>query len=180
MAYLHLLGLWALTFLHISFVRSLSSCNANLYGKPFVKDCFDLYDELPGGAMSANVDVDKPRSFVEPKFLEPAFCPVPNPYSTKMVQLPKVWRGGQSLLCDSSSPLKFRNTSTGTCRYALMSIADSAGMVHEPTSIDHWRTVLNAVIDSVQSCVLEDNGAGGMRFANSKYKSSHALSLKRQ
>ncbi len=103
MAYPHLLGLWALTFLHISFVRSLSSCNANLYGKPSVRDCFDLYDELPGGAMSANVDVDKPRSFVEPKFLEPAFCPVPNPYSTHMVQLPKVWRGGQSLLCDSSS-----------------------------------------------------------------------------
>lgn len=49
-----------------------------------------------------------------------------------------------------------------------MSVADAAGFVHEPTSIDTWRTVLNAVIDNVQGCVLESNGAGGMHFANSK------------
>lgn len=48
-----------------------------------------------------------------------------------------------------------------------MSVADATGLVHEPTSIDNWRTVLNAVIDNVQGCVLESNGAGGMHFANS-------------
>jgi len=79
-------------------VRSLSSCNAKIYGKPFVKDFFDLYNQLWGGTLSTSVDVDKPRSFVEPKFLQPAFCPVPNPYTTQMVQLPKIWRGGKSLL----------------------------------------------------------------------------------
>ena len=47
-----------------------------------------------------------------------------------------------------------------------MSIADSSGVVHDPTSIDTWRTTLNAVIDDVQECVLEGNGAGGMRYAN--------------
>lgn len=47
-----------------------------------------------------------------------------------------------------------------------MSIADVHGTVREPTSIDTWRTVLNAVIDDVQKCVLEGHGAGGMRFAN--------------
>ena len=49
-----------------------------------------------------------------------------------------------------------------------MSSADVSGTVHEPTSIDTWRTILNAVIDNVQECVLEDKGAGGMRFANSE------------
>jgi len=47
-----------------------------------------------------------------------------------------------------------------------MSVADTSGHVHESTSIDTWRTVLNAVIDNVQSCVLEGNGAGGMHLAN--------------
>ena len=53
-----------------------------------------------------------------------------------------------------------------------MSIADANGIVHEPTSIDMWRTVLNAVIDNVQECVLEGEGAGGMRFANRMYSSN--------
>ncbi len=35
-----------------------------------------------------------------------------------------------------------------------MSIADVHGTVSEPTSIDTWRTVLNAVIDDVQECAL--------------------------
>lgn len=48
-----------------------------------------------------------------------------------------------------------------------MSVADASGFVHEPTSVDKWRTVLNAVIDNVQGCVLESKGAGGMHFANS-------------
>ena len=50
-----------------------------------------------------------------------------------------------------------------------MSIADAYGQVHEPTSIDTWRTTLNAVIDDVQECVLEGNGVGGMRYANRMY-----------
>ena len=49
-----------------------------------------------------------------------------------------------------------------------MSVADASGTVNDPTSIDTWRTVLNAVIDDVQDCVLEGGGAGGMHFANSK------------
>lgn len=48
-----------------------------------------------------------------------------------------------------------------------MSVADGSGVVDEPTSIDNWKTILNAVIDDVQDCVLEGNGAGGMHYANS-------------
>lgn len=56
----------------------------------------------------------------------------------------------------------------GTCRAALMSVADGSGFVNEPTSVDTWKSVLNAVIDNVQSCVLEGNGIGGMHFVNGK------------
>lgn len=48
-----------------------------------------------------------------------------------------------------------------------MSIADSVGIVHEATSIDKWRTILDAVIDDVQACVIRSNGDGGVHFANS-------------
>ncbi len=61
-----------------------------------------------------------------------------------------------------------------------MSVADAAGFVHEPTSIDTWRTVLNAVIDNVQGCVLERNGAGGMHFANSTSASNDLIRSSRK
>ena len=48
-----------------------------------------------------------------------------------------------------------------------MSIADSAGIVREATSVDKWRTILDAVIDDVQACVIRSYGAGGVHFANS-------------
>ena len=53
-----------------------------------------------------------------------------------------------------------------------MSIADTNGIVRDPTSIDTWRTTLEAVIDSVQDCVLEGGGVGGMRYANREYPAS--------
>lgn len=69
-----------------------STCNAKIYGKPDVKDCFHLYNQLPSETLSPEVDAYTPRSFVEPKFLDPPFTPVPNPYRSQMVQLPKIWR----------------------------------------------------------------------------------------
>ena len=56
-----------------------------------------------------------------------------------------------------------------------MSIADSDGIVRNPTSIDAWRSALNAVIDLVQECILEGKGAGGMHFANCTFKGSRTL-----
>lgn len=57
-----------------------------------------------------------------------------------------------------------------------MSIADASGTVHEPTSIDTWRTILDTVIDDVQECVLEGN-AGGMHFANSTWGFYHLATI---
>jgi len=71
-----------------------SHCDASIYGKPEVNHCFDLYNQLPGETLSPDINPDAPRSFVEPKFLEPPFTPVPNPYMSQMVQLPKIWRAG--------------------------------------------------------------------------------------
>ena len=68
------------------------SCDVFSYGTPVAKDCFDLVPQLPGGFTSPEIDVDALRSFVEPKFLRPAFTPVYNPFSTEMVQLPKIWK----------------------------------------------------------------------------------------
>ena len=71
------------------------TCDAVTYGAPYVKDCFDLYNELPGGPTTSHIDIDAARSFVEPKFLSPAFAPVYDTLETEMVQLPKVWKKGQ-------------------------------------------------------------------------------------
>lgn len=81
-------------FIHSSAASPQSSCDAKLYGKPEVKDCFDLYRQLPGETLSPDINPDEPRSFVEPKFLDPPFTPVFNPYHSQMVQLPKIWRVG--------------------------------------------------------------------------------------
>lgn len=48
-----------------------------------------------------------------------------------------------------------------------MSVADETGVVHQATSVDTWRTILNAVIDNVTACVIKGDGAGGVLFANS-------------
>ena len=159
-------GLLCIT-LCIPFISGQPHCDAGVYGKPLDHDCFDLFNQLPGQNLSPNIDPDAHRSFVEPKFLSPRFAPVPNPYATKMVQLPKIWRSGWSNCNQERTPPLL--ILPGTCRAALLSSADSSGTVHEPTSIDTWRTILDAVIDSVQECVLEGNGVGGMRFANSQY-----------
>lgn len=73
-------------------VLAQSSCDAVTYGTPVAKDCFDLVLQLPGGATSPDIDVDALRIFVEPKFLQPSFAPVQDPFSTEMVQLPKIWK----------------------------------------------------------------------------------------
>ena len=80
--------------LQFSCVFSLFKCDGTLYGKPVPKDCFNLYNQLPGGSEAPDIDLDTPRSFVEPKFMQPSFSPVFNPFRTQMVQLPKVWREG--------------------------------------------------------------------------------------
>ena len=59
-----------------------------------------------------------------------------------------------------------------------MSIAESNGIVRNPTSIDSWRSTLNAVIDLVQECILESKGAGGMHFANCTFKGSRTSHVK--
>ena len=86
--------LFACVFLcsYLVCASSQFSCNTALYGMPREKDCFDLYNQLPGGSVSPDINIDVWRCFVEPKFLQPAFCPVHNPLGASMVQLPKIWR----------------------------------------------------------------------------------------
>lgn len=55
----------------------------------------------------------------------------------------------------------------GTCCLALLSIATPSGVVPEAASVDNWRTVQNAFIDTVQDCLIDGRGSGGMLFANS-------------
>ncbi len=149
-----------------------SSCNAVIYGTPLAKDCFDLLPELPGGATTPSIDVDALRSFVEPKFLQPGFAPVHDPFKTEMVQLPKIWKKGPYLTQTSYSNKNEHVSETAesiidTCYLALLSIATPSGVVQQAASTDRWRTVQNAFIDIVQDCLVEGRGSGGMLFANS-------------
>ena len=154
-------------FLLLSLASSKSTCDLKLYGKVNDHDCFALYEQLPA---EPGQDLDEPHSFVEPKFLSPPFTPVWNPFKTEMIQLPKIWRY-RTALRDPPCPMLEYLRSLENCRYALLSVADEAGVVHEPTSVDKWKTTLNVIIDTVQDCVLETGGAGGMQYANSKLTS---------
>ena len=95
MAFSSILCILLCTVIHIDQTYGQSHCDAKIYGKLNDRDCFDLYHQLPGETLSPDVDPDVPRSFVEPKFLDPPFAPVPNPYPSQMVQLPKIWRIGR-------------------------------------------------------------------------------------
>ncbi len=156
-------------------VLAKSSCDAVTYGTPLAKDCFDIYPQLPGGGgVNSAINVDKVRYFVEPKFLQPAFAPVYDLFNTEMVQLPKLWKEGLYLIQNSHSNEnehvpKTAESMIGTCCLALLSIATPEGVVQEATSVDKWRTVLNAFVDAVQLCIIEGKGkgSGGMWFANS-------------
>ena len=154
------------------FVLAESSCDAFTYGTPLARDCFDIHPQLPGGPASPNIDLDALRSFVEPKFLQPAFAPVYDPFNTEMVQLPKIWKKGPYLTQisysnDNEHSSIIAESMIGTCCLALLSIATPEGVVQEATSTDKWRTVTNAFIDAVQLCIIEGAGKGGMWFANS-------------
>ena len=90
----NLLAAFVCIFCYSTLVLATSTCNAVTYGTPRAQDCFDLLQQLPGGVTSPSIDVDALRWFVEPKFLQPEFAPVHDPFDTEMVQLPKLWKKG--------------------------------------------------------------------------------------
>ena len=87
-------------------------CDAELYGTPKMEDCFSLLKVLPGFLPSLLPDPTVEHTFVEPKFLQPPFCPVQGMAPTSIIQLPKIWRSSQSLL---RSNLTIANPSS-SCR----------------------------------------------------------------
>ena len=170
----NLLSAFLCIFSYSIWVLAKPSCDAVTYGTPLAKDCFDLVLQLPGGNTSPTIDVDALRSFVEPKFLRPEFAPVNDPFKTEMVQLPKLWKKGPYLTQTSHFnenehvPVTAESM-IGTCCLALLSIATPGGVVRAATSVDKWRTVQDAFIDTVQVCLIQGQGkgSGGMLFANS-------------
>ena len=93
----NLLAAFICVFYCSTLVFTKASCNAVTYGTPLANDCFDLVLQLPGGVTSPSIDINALRSFVEPKFLQPEFAPVYDPFQTEMVQLPKLWKKGPYL-----------------------------------------------------------------------------------
>ena len=88
----NLLSAFICIFSYSILILAESSCDVVTYGTPDAKDCFDLLQQLPGGFTSPEIDVHALRSFIEPKFLRPAFAPIQNTLNTEMVQLPKIWK----------------------------------------------------------------------------------------
>ena len=172
----NLLAAFICMFSYSILVLAKSSCNVVTYGTPLAKDCFDLSLQLPGGETSPTINIDTLRSFVEPKFLQPGFAPVHDPFKTEMVQLPKIWKKGPyltqtSYFNENEHVPETAESMIGTCCLALLSIATSSGVVQQATSVDRWRTVQNAFIDIVQDCLVQGKGkdSGGMLFANSMH-----------
>ena len=89
MTTIHTLLLLGLLFTSTVFAFTSSTCNAKLYGQIKEYDCFELYKQLPAEPAQ---DVEENHAFVEPKFLNPRFTLVINPYNNEMIQLPKIWR----------------------------------------------------------------------------------------
>ena len=103
----NLLSAFICIFCYSILILAESSCDVVTYGTPVAKDCFDLVHQLPGGFTSPEIDIDALRSFIEPKFLRPAFAPIHNLLSTEMVQLPKIWK--KSLYLTQTSYLNERD-----------------------------------------------------------------------
>ncbi len=78
-----------------SLVFSQIICDDKLYGNINLGECSVTHGLLPGGRSPPAPWIDAPRIFAEPQFLQPPFTGLANPYGTKMVQLPKIWRSCQ-------------------------------------------------------------------------------------
>lgn len=78
--------------IRLSVVLSQIICDEKLYGKINLGECSLAYNLLPGAWGPPAPWIDAHRIFAEPQFFQPPFTKLTNPYNTKMVQLPKIWR----------------------------------------------------------------------------------------
>ena len=83
--------------LQFSLVRSLI-CSDELYGNPKVDDCEQALLEIPFAKESPRSYLSRhPHVFTEPQYQQPPFRQVTNNYRPEaVIQLPKIWKHGES------------------------------------------------------------------------------------
>ena len=157
--------------LFVSHSLSKRICDATLYGQPSRDDCEATLDLIPEAEHRGSPAARERHLFVEPQYLRPPFSTVQTPYENKIIQVPKIWRTGSSiapqngvLQPESSSSGADTWHSLGTCRIAIMSIADKYGAVRHGSNIAAWNLILNAGLALRAICLNDRSSAGGMQI----------------
>lgn len=83
----------------ISSIKALSVlCNSDIYGHPSVAGSVAVAQLLPfrQSDPDSQEEAQALRIFAEPGAFTPKFPPIVNIYGKDMVQIPRIWRSGQS------------------------------------------------------------------------------------
>ena len=71
-------------------------CSDDIYGRPAVADSATITEKLPFIKNDPDRQMDAFRIFAEPGSFHPRFSAFRNPYASRMVQLPMIWRFSKS------------------------------------------------------------------------------------
>ena len=71
------------------------ACRDVWFGKPAEEDALKAIKQFPDYGLRTNRRMSQ-HLFVQPQYLDPPFSPVTNRHTEDMVQLPKIWRSGES------------------------------------------------------------------------------------
>ena len=67
-------------------------CSNDVYGRPELADSAVITEKLPFVKNDPDGQLDAFRLFAEPGLFQPRFSALKNPYASRMVQLPAIWR----------------------------------------------------------------------------------------
>lgn len=67
-------------------------CSSKMYGRPTIPDAAAVVQAMPFATKDPDDQMAATRIFAEPAFLTPSFNYLRNDWSTRMVQLPMIWR----------------------------------------------------------------------------------------
>ena len=158
----------------VSDSHSMHRCDKTLYGTPSLGACRATWSLIPEARDGHSPAAREHRLFVEPQYLRPPFSHVRSPYENDIIQVPKIWRTGSSNkppsgVLGSGDPGSGADTwhVVGTCRIAILSIADNRGAVRHGSNIAAWNLILDAGVTLYDYCLGARYPAGGMKIVYS-------------
>ncbi len=117
-----------------------------------ITDCDQAYSWVPGVSPARHL-------FVEPQFQSTPFSGVVDSEGIGIVQVPKIWAFGKSILLSIETRIKNLNQEIGSCRIALLSYGSEAHRVITP-SLLNWVSIKRQA-NAVRITCISDKNVGG-------------------